>query len=239
MTNAQYPLANDPGGNRIEVPPEAAAWRVRRGGGRPGRPRVIFDGETGRQLEVPLAATVNDLIEKGLPPGRYRLEGIDADGNVIPEVVAVTEISVDAWKAMQDAEEQGDAPAAAPAEAATTAAPAATVDVLQQQTMAFLEREKLLMKAATDRDATILKMAETLCGGFQSMVGAFAPLRPTGPIVVESSGGKGDEGIKPEKLLEYLQLGGSFFKSFMESWNANKPSAEATAQAAAEAGSAE
>jgi hypothetical protein len=53
---------------------------------------VVFDSETGRQLEVPLSATVDDLIEHGCPAGRYRLEAVDGSGRVIPTIVAVTEI---------------------------------------------------------------------------------------------------------------------------------------------------
>jgi hypothetical protein len=88
----KYPLAFDMDGNPITMPPEAAAWRVRRGGGRRGRPRPVFDQESGRQLEIPLTATIEDLIDEGCKPDRYRLEAVDAEGRLIPDVVAIIEL---------------------------------------------------------------------------------------------------------------------------------------------------
>src|SRR5258706_3450741 len=91
--DARYPLANDANGNPIDVPPNAVAWRVRRGGGRRGRPRNVFDSETGRQLEIALGAGLDDLIACNVPPDRYLLYPIDAQGQIIPGMVAVTEVS--------------------------------------------------------------------------------------------------------------------------------------------------
>jgi hypothetical protein len=88
----RYPLAFDLNGNPINVPEGAVAWRVRRGGGRRGRPRNVFDAETGRQLEVPLGASLDDLIESGCPSDRYLLYPVDGEGHILPGVVAVTEI---------------------------------------------------------------------------------------------------------------------------------------------------
>src|SRR5579859_8116350 len=96
---SKFPLANDADGNPLEVPANAVGWRVRRGGGRRGRPRIVFDNESGRQLEVPLDATINDLVDHGCPPGRYRLEAFDGDGKLITGCVAVTEISMEAVEA--------------------------------------------------------------------------------------------------------------------------------------------
>jgi hypothetical protein len=89
----EHPLAFDIDGNPIDLPLEAKAWRVRRGGGRRGRPRAVFDPDTGLQLDVQLSATIDDLIERGCKPGRYRLEAVDADGRVMPGLVAVVEVS--------------------------------------------------------------------------------------------------------------------------------------------------
>src|SRR5215813_8962262 len=99
-SETRYPLAFDSRGNPIAVPSSAVAWRVRRGGGRRGRPRNVFDAETGRQLEVPLGATLQDLIETNVPADRYLLYPVDAQGLVLPGVVAVTEVPAD--------EEDGD-----------------------------------------------------------------------------------------------------------------------------------
>ena len=88
----QHPMAFDVDGNPITLPPEAVAWRVRRGGGRRGRPRAVFDHDTGLQLDVPLTASIDDLAERGCKPDRYRLEAVDEDGRVIPNIVAIVEL---------------------------------------------------------------------------------------------------------------------------------------------------
>src|SRR5690242_5425734 len=100
----RYPLANDVNGNPLEVPEAAVAWRVRRASGRPGRPQNVYDPETGRQLEVPLDATVDDLRECGCGPGRYRLEAVDGDSRAIAGIVAFTELVPDAEVRSEPAE---------------------------------------------------------------------------------------------------------------------------------------
>jgi hypothetical protein len=89
----RFPLAFDLNGNPLEIPAGAVAWRVRRGGGRKGRPRNVFDADTGRQLEIPLGATLEDLIQTGCAADRYLLYPVDAEGRIIPGIVAVTEIA--------------------------------------------------------------------------------------------------------------------------------------------------
>ena len=88
----KHPLAFDCEGNPIDLPAEAVAWRVRRGGGRRGRPKLLFDRETGRQLEIPLEATLDDLVDCGFEPDRYRLEAVDISGHLLPGLVAVVEV---------------------------------------------------------------------------------------------------------------------------------------------------
>src|SRR5215831_14631850 len=89
---SRYPLAYDLHGDPLDVPAEAVAWRVRRASGRPGRPQNVYDPETGRQLEIPLESTVDDLRDHGCGPGRYRLEAVDREGKAIVGVVAFTEV---------------------------------------------------------------------------------------------------------------------------------------------------
>src|SRR6516165_8378506 len=88
----KYELANDLNGNPLDVPEGAVAWRVRRVSGKPGRPQNVYDPETGRQLEVPLDSTVDDLRDCGCVPGRYRLEAVDGEGKGIAGIIAYTEI---------------------------------------------------------------------------------------------------------------------------------------------------
>jgi hypothetical protein len=52
----RYPLAFDSSGNPLTLPDEARMWRVRRGGGRRGRPRNVFDPQDGPPLEISLGA---------------------------------------------------------------------------------------------------------------------------------------------------------------------------------------
>ena len=88
MAEDRYPLALDDKGDPIAVPPEAVAWRVRRLTGRRGRPSALY--LDGRPLEIPIDGDVDDLEEAGCHEGRYRLEAVDADGRLIPGVVALT-----------------------------------------------------------------------------------------------------------------------------------------------------
>lgn len=87
------PLGFDASGNPIDVPESATAWRVRRALGRPGRPQTVYDPDTGRQLELPITATLDDLRDCGCGPARYRLEAIDAESKaLVPAVVAFVEV---------------------------------------------------------------------------------------------------------------------------------------------------
>jgi hypothetical protein len=93
--NRQYPLANDSNGNPIEIPPEAVAWRLRKLARRAGRPKMIYDGETGRPIELPLTIGFSDFAESVDEPGRYRLEAVDAQGRLLPGCIAIVEVIFD------------------------------------------------------------------------------------------------------------------------------------------------
>jgi hypothetical protein len=64
----------------------------RASGARGGRPHNVYDPDTGRPLEIPVDATLDDLRDRGLKPGRYRLDAVKDDGLLIPGVVASTEL---------------------------------------------------------------------------------------------------------------------------------------------------
>ena len=89
--DGRFPLAFDANGNPLDVPAEAVAWRVRRSNGRRGRPRNVFN-DAGRQLDLPLGANADDLIEAGCRAGRYLLYPINAEGQIIGGIIAVTEL---------------------------------------------------------------------------------------------------------------------------------------------------
>lgn len=94
-TTQRYPMANDANGNPLHLPDNAAGWRVRKLARKAGRPKVIFDSETGRPLELPLTVTYEDFAETVGEAGRYRLEGFDSNGQNIPGCVAITEVVFD------------------------------------------------------------------------------------------------------------------------------------------------
>src|SRR5215831_1191177 len=153
----RYPLGYDSNGDPVEIPAEAVAWRVRRGGGRPGRPRVVFNPDTGRQLEVRLDATIEELIAQGCPPGRYRLEAVDREGRVIPGVVAVTEI---------------------PEDSANEGEPESRLEVLAQA-LRHSERQLVTMERQSE---TLCRALEALAAAFGPMRPAqMPPLMVTSP----------------------------------------------------------
>ena len=90
-----YPLAFDANGEPLDVPSHAVAWRVRKLAKKAGRPKVIFDAETGRPMELPLAASFDDFAALVGEQGRYRIEAVDGQGRFIPGCVAVTELAFD------------------------------------------------------------------------------------------------------------------------------------------------
>ncbi len=90
-----YPLARDANGNPLDVPAEAVAWRVRKLARKAGRPKVLFDAETGLPRELPLTSGYDDFIDQVNESGRFRLEPVDGHGRIIPGCVAVTEVVFD------------------------------------------------------------------------------------------------------------------------------------------------
>jgi hypothetical protein len=91
----QYPLANDSNGNPIDIPPEAVSWRLRKLASRAGRPKMIYDVETGRPLELPLTISFSDFAESVNEAGRYRLEAVDGQGRLLPACIAIVQVIFD------------------------------------------------------------------------------------------------------------------------------------------------
>jgi hypothetical protein len=154
-SETRYPLAYDANGNPLTVPSGAVFWRVRRGGGRRGRPRNMFDAETGRQLEIPLGATLQDLIETNVPADRYLLYPVDAQGIIIPGIVAVTEVPRD------EAEDE-----------AVSDEPVGLSEDSKNPHIALLARQQ----------QTIQAMAGELSKSLAAAVSGYAPVRPQAPM---------------------------------------------------------
>ncbi|HZU82790.1 MAG TPA: hypothetical protein VE987_07735 [Polyangiaceae bacterium] len=97
-----YPLARGRNSERVSLPPEADGFAVyrqaSRKGGRPGR--VIYKGNP---LSIELDTTEAQLAEVAGGSGRYRLDVLDIDGNVIePRIscwVSIDVVDLDAQSA--------------------------------------------------------------------------------------------------------------------------------------------
>jgi len=208
----RYPLAFDANGNPIKVPPQARAWRVRRGGGKRGRPRNVFDATTGRQLEIPLGASIEDLIATNVPADRYLLYPVDGEGAIIPGVIAVTEVPE------SDEDDDGDddrqeGPAISDKD------PVLTALMSQQET---IKGQHEVIKA----------QSEYLARALASAVSGYAPVRPVAPlppppVIMEAApptapAGPPDNGgllaslmnVKPEQVMGLFMIVKQAFDMF-------------------------
>jgi hypothetical protein len=82
-------LAWGQNGEPIELPADAAGWRVRRHrlGDRGGPPEMVY--HRGRPMILPLTATADDLLSQvGAKPGRYRLDPVDELGRAVKATAA-------------------------------------------------------------------------------------------------------------------------------------------------------
>ncbi len=155
-TRREIPLAYDANGEPLNVPESAIGWRVRRGGGRRGRPRIVFNHD-GRQLEIGIESTIHDLADHDCAPGRYKLEAVTADGRLIPGCVAVTEIPVD------DDDDGPDGQGGSPAPMALSVWDEA-------------------YKELHDRRRAMNEQTATFCRAFEAMAHAFGPVRALGGV---------------------------------------------------------
>ncbi len=178
---SSHPLAYDANGEPLDVPIGAVAWRVRRGGGRRGRPRIVFDNESGRQLEIPIGGTLADLIDRGCPPGRYRLEAVDGSGHLIPGCIAVTEVPIEAEADEEEQEINTDTKA---------------------NLLALLARQQSTIERQTD---TLARALEAAVSGY----GEVRPSAPAAPVIVEAPAPTGSGlpfNIKPQQIGELMAL---------------------------------
>lgn len=173
---ARYPLAYDANGEPLAVPAEAVAWRVRRGGGRRGRPKNVFTA-AGRPLEVPIAATIEELVNEGCVPDSYLLYAIDAAGRALPGVVAVTEVQGD-----EDEEASDHGTSAAAENEVTALGHALTTIRIQAESMArsidSLSRGYHPVQAAqpTALEQPIAPSAPTSPGSQMEQIATYAKL---------------------------------------------------------------
>jgi hypothetical protein len=185
---ARLPLAFDVNGNPLDVPAEAVAWRVRRGGGRRGRPKNMFDAETGRQLEIPIGATLEDLAATECPADRYLLYAVDQAGRIIPGVIAMV-----ALPESDAEEEEAEEEAAVP----PTSSP---------EHRSFTPMEAQLL-------AAVRELASTMCDGFKTAVSGYGTVRPAqpAPVVIEqpapsAAPATNGFGIRPDQVFDLVKL---------------------------------
>jgi hypothetical protein len=185
--SAQYPLAYDANGEPLELPPSAVAWRVRRGGGRRGRPRHVFDKETGRQLEVPLGATVDALIDGGCETDRYLLYPIDASGRIIEGIVAVI--------AVPELEQEES--------------PQQTAGVEQSIMLATIREQGMTIRHQAD---CLTRSLEATTAGY----GRVRPIEAPEPVIIEQPPPEaaGGGGFKPEQIAELMGVARQFIEMF-------------------------
>ena len=83
MTESE--LAFNANGEPFDLPETATGWRVRRLRGGRGAPELVY-GRDGRPLTLGIDAGMDELRDAVETSGRYRLDAVDDDGKVIPNV---------------------------------------------------------------------------------------------------------------------------------------------------------
>jgi hypothetical protein len=154
------PLARDPNGRPLRIPPEAAFWRVRRH--TRGRPRNVI-GADRKPVELPLDVTEDDL-EAMFGAGTYRLDLYDAQGEPL-DVTATVALG-----------EPEPANANEPAEGAVAIAPVLPANASDVRLVLEANvRATQLAFAHNERTLTAsLRMADTLRDGIRDLANAQA-----------------------------------------------------------------
>lgn len=199
------PLGYDASGSPLDVPEAGAAWRVRRTLGRPGRPQTVYDSETGRQLELPITGSLDDLRACGCGPGRYRLEAVDAESKaLVPAVIAFVEV-------VPTPEEENDDDDGA------AAASFANELVSGNRAMKTVERQ-----------------ADALCRAVEAMARAFGPVHPAaGPdfselaTLARAQAGDASSPAAAKILTpEAIQSFGLIAQQLMQAWQSMRKAGE-------------
>jgi hypothetical protein len=150
------PLAYDVHGNAIELPPEAAYWRVRRHTG--GRPSEIC-GPDGEPLFIPIGEDRPTLRANGCT-GSLRLDAVDEEQRAVDAPAAFVELGGDEVPVRNSAVLGGDSHADLLRVAIETNT--RTMEAMQR---AQIERERVLgikEKALTDSQVAMMKMQSDL-----------------------------------------------------------------------------
>jgi hypothetical protein len=88
-------LAFNANGERFAVPDEVTGWRVRRLRGGRGAPELVY-ARDGGPLVLGIEEGLDELREAVAVSGRHRLDAIDADGKIVPNVPpAYVQVTVD------------------------------------------------------------------------------------------------------------------------------------------------
>jgi hypothetical protein len=190
---SRHPLAFDANGNPIRVPHGAASWRVKRGGGRRGRPRSMF--RDGHQLEIPIGASIEELIQAECPTDRYLLYPVDDQGLIIPGVVAVTEVPPG-----YEEDGGGEGDEGEPGE----------------------ELVARLLTALERQSETLCKAVEHTTRGYDPVTAPAAPrevLVRQPPVETAPSSNAGDEKSKIELVQQIMAMAAQVYGMFQQSRN--------------------
>jgi hypothetical protein len=166
------PLAYDVHGNAIELPPEAAYWRVRRHTG--GRPSEIC-GPDGEPLFIPIGEDRPSLRAAGCT-GSLRLDAVDEQRRAVDAPAAFVELGGDEMPARNAAMLIGDAHTDLLRVAIETNT--RTMEAMQR---AQIERERVLgikEKALTDGQVAMMKMQTDLMIALVERTNAANPQDP-------------------------------------------------------------
>lgn len=154
-------LAFNLSGERFELPPKAAAWRVRRMKPK-GAPEVVY-GRSGIPLILPIDADIDDLRQEARMEGRYRLDPVDENGRPI-ETASAGYVCV----------QPSDAPELSPA-AGRGPSENPVIEAMRMNTE--------LARTIIDKFPQMLESAAAL---LRAADGAAMPARPPRPVVVEA-----------------------------------------------------
>ena len=245
------PLARDADGHPIQLPDGATAWRIRRHTG--GRPRHHLDAHKQPML-FPLHYSIADA-EEILTPGTYRLDLVDAKGELLEVTVPIT---IGALRNANEASrpEPDDEHAT---EAVSTRLPASSSEVrlvleanIRATQLAFQHNERTLTAS--------LRMADTLREGVHVLAesqadwikavassrgflrNAAPPAQVLPPAPIEShtddeeENDAGHEPPKEERLIEFGMAAMTLVNNLIETFRGGSKAAGSTDKQTASTG---
>jgi hypothetical protein len=181
-------LAFDEDGQRFQVPATVTRWRVRRfnNPGRPGGAQVVY-GDDGLPLFLDVDATAEEFREAvGSRPGRYRLDGLNAQSRV-EDGVPPAYLMINAGA--PSAESNGGGSVGGGERAYN--APPPTTSSLEYAVVELARANRDALTTMTDRFSSVCDAMATVV---RAVDGAGLPRRaPLGPLLVDQIDDEDDD----------------------------------------------